>query len=532
MQLSLAQLCKAVQGAYEIAPTDDSVLVSGVTWDSRTVRPGNLYVALPGERVDGHAFVGTALEAGARCALVTQECEASVKEAARRAGAALVRVKDSQAALVDLAAFWRACLSGTVVGLTGSSGKTTTKNLVRDVLAHGLSVTATSGNQNNELGVPKTLLSAAADDDAVVVEMGMRGLGQIKELCGFVRPDWGVLVNVGTSHMELLGSRDNIARAKAELLEALPEGGWAFINGVDDYAAFVRDQARLRERGVNIAVFDGSPDAASRMNVLKGAKLAEADVEGAAVRCSDARVWAEDIALDEEGRATFKLCAARFPSLPGQNPVGEAAATKASYAPETSEIAKIVETVELAECTLSLPGIHNVGNACAAAAVGRAMGMPLSAIAEALSQAQAESGRAQVLRTDAGVTVVDDSYNANPDSMRASLRTFSAMRVAGRKFAVLGDMGELGPYSDEGHSRVGADAAQAGIDVLVCVGPLARGIAQAARLEGVPDDRVLCVDDAQAALAQVAPLLQNGDAVLVKASHSVGLERVVEGLVG
>ena len=160
-----------------------------------------------------------------------------------------------------------------------------------------------------------------------------------------------------------------------------------------------------------------------------------------------------------------------------------------------------------------------MGNACAAAAVGRAMGMPLSAIVAALGAAQPESGRAQVLRTAAGVTVVDDSYNANPDSMRASLSTFAALGVEGRKIAILGDMGELGPISEEGHARVGADAAAAGVDLLVCVGPLSRGIARAAE------------DDAAAALAYARPLVDRGDAVLVKASHSVGLERVVEGLV-
>ena len=508
MRLSIAEIIEATSGQPAVAPSDTETAATDLVWDSREAGAGCLYAALRGERVDGHAFVAAAIRSGAVCALVAQDPDPDAADAAREAGAAIVKVSDTQQALVDLARFWRGKLGGRVIGLTGSSGKTTTKNLVRDVLSAGFAVTATSGNQNNELGVPKTVLSASADDDAVVVEMGMRGMGQIEQLCGYVRPEWGIIVNVGTSHMELLGSRENIARAKAELLEALPAGGCAFINGADDYAAFARDHARLRERGVKVVVFDGSPEAAGRMDVLKGARLAEADEQGAAVRRGDGLVWAEDIVLDGEGRATFKLCAANFPPASG----AESAA-------------------ESAECALSLRGLHNVGNACAAAAVGRAMGMPLSAIVAALGAAQPESGRAQVLRTAAGVTVVDDSYNANPDSMRASLSTFAALGVEGRKIAILGDMGELGPISEEGHARVGADAAAAGVDLLVCVGPLSRGFARAAQEAGLAADRIVCVDDAAAALAYARPLVDRGDAVLVKASHSVGLERVVEGLV-
>ena len=284
MRLSIAEIIEATSGEIAVAPSDIETAATDLVWDSREAGAGCLYAALPGERVDGHAFVASAIRSGAVCALVAQDPDPDAADAAREAGAAIVKVSDTQQALVDLARFWRGKLGGRIIGLTGSSGKTTTKNLVRDVLSAGFAVTATSGNQNNELGVPKTVLSASADDGAVVVEMGMRGMGQIEQLCGYVRPEWGIIVNVGTSHMELLGSRENIARAKAELLEALPAGGCAFINGADDYAAFARDHARLRERGVKVVVFDGSPEAAGRMDVLKGARLADADEQGAAVR--------------------------------------------------------------------------------------------------------------------------------------------------------------------------------------------------------------------------------------------------------
>ena len=234
MRLQLSEIASAVNAAQTIEAND---LVTGITWDSREVAPGDLYVALPGERVDGHDFIDAAYRAGACAALVSREVQADYP---------VLRVADTQQALVDLARYWRGKLQGTVVGLTGSTGKTTTKNLVRDVLAHGASVVATKANQNNELGVPRTLLNAEADTNMVVVEMGMRGQGQIAELCEYAKPDWGLVTNVGESHIELLGSRQNIAHAKAELLSALPDGlGIAFVNAADDYAVELVRHARL-----------------------------------------------------------------------------------------------------------------------------------------------------------------------------------------------------------------------------------------------------------------------------------------------
>ena len=501
MRLSIAEIIEATSGETAVAPSDIETAATDLVWDSREAGAGCLYAALPGERVDGHAFVASAIRSGAVCALVAQDPDPDAADAAREAGAAIVKVSDTPRALVDLARFWRGKLGGRVIGLTGSSGKTTTKNLVRDVLSAGFSVTATSGNQNNELGVPRTLLAASADDGAVVVEMGMRGSGQIEHLCEYAHPDWGLVVNVGTSHMELLGSRENIARAKAELFEALPEGGWAFLNGDDDFAGFMREHARLDERGVRVAVFDGSPDAAERMRAVSAG-----EGSAGAARCGDALAWAEEIDLDDAGCASFTLCLAGFP---GQ----EEGCT------------------ERVRCKLSLRGLHNVGNACSAAAVGRACGMTPDAIAGALGAAQPESGRAQVLRTAAGVMVVDDSYNANPDSMKASLRTFAALKAQGRKIAVLGDMAELGPFSEEGHRNVGVYAASADVDFLVCVGPLSRGTAEAACESGIERDRIACVSDSGEALDFVRSFVREGDAVLVKASHAIGLEKVVEGLV-
>ena len=513
MRLSIQEIFEAVRGSYVVQPVMTDEEASGITWDSRTVSPGNVYLALVGEHVDGHAFAKQAIEAGASCVLAMHDVSDDACAAARKTGAAIIAVEDTQLAIVHLASAWRAHLQGRVIALSGSTGKTTTKNLVREVLGASGSVVATEGNQNNELGVPKTLLNANADTQSVVVEMGMRGLHQLDALCGYVKPVWGLITNVGESHIELLGSRENIARAKAELFASLPAGeGVAFLNIADDYAQLVCEFADVAKRGVGLVCYDGSADAC-------------AHVESFAF---DNRtlpfVWARDIRLDEQGRATFTLCAQGF----GQMGLGG------------------VPHLVSAPCKLELRGMHNVSNACAAAAVGYASGMTIEQCAQALSAATPEPGRQNILQSSAhaidvagkkidvaaGITVVDDSYNANPDSMRASLATFSALTHAGKRVAVLGDMGELGSFADDCHRRVGAFAAGCGLDLLVCVGDLSASIADEAVAQGMAAADVVKLDSADEALAFVAGRLCAGDAVLVKASHFMEFDRIVKGLVG
>ena len=207
MRFTINEAARATGGSFSIDPVSDQAEITSLTWDSRNVEPGALYVALPGERVDGHAFAAAAVAAGAICVLAQHALDQASTDEIAAAGAAVIQVSDTQAAVTALARAWRDRLEGRVIGITGSTGKTTTKNLVRDVLAAAGSVCATKGNQNNELGVPNTVLAARADTRSVVVEMGMRGLHQLEELCGFVRPQWGLVTNVGESHIELLGSR-------------------------------------------------------------------------------------------------------------------------------------------------------------------------------------------------------------------------------------------------------------------------------------------------------------------------------------
>ena len=255
MRLNAKQIAAYTGGQFLVDPIDASALMTGITWDSREVRPGWLYVALPGERVDGHQFVEAALRAGAAGALVTDAPSQSCALLARELGAAIIEVPNTASAITDLARAWRSHLRGRVIGLTGSVGKTTTKNLTRDVCAAYGSVVATKANQNNELGVPRTLLNADPETAVVVVEMGMRGLGQIAELCDFVRPVWGLITNVGESHIELLGSRENIARAKSELFEALPAGmDAARISRADTVADVLEELDALLEPGDAVLV--------------------------------------------------------------------------------------------------------------------------------------------------------------------------------------------------------------------------------------------------------------------------------------
>lgn len=495
MLLNSKQVLSCTGGSYMVEPADAGLLLEGVSWDSREIKDHDLYVALPGARVDGHNFVRQALEAGADAALVMQPLPEEVLQAARGKGAAIIEVPDTARAVTDLAREWRTHLKGRVIGLTGSTGKTTTKNLIRDVLASAYSTVATVANQNNELGVPKTILNANQDTEAVVVEMGMRGLGQIAELCEFVRPDWGVIVNVGESHIELLGSRENIARAKAELLRDLPENfGRAFINAADDFADFVSEEARLATRGIVRVNFDGSREANERRN--------------ADTVLSAPAVWAEDIEFDALGRPSFVLHASGFATPgPGASPIRESV-----------------------RCKLELRGLHNVSNATSAAAVGRSFGMTLEQVADALASALPESGRQEVLEAPGGFTIVNDAYNANPDSMRASLLTFCSLEAEGKRIAVLGDMGELGDFAGECHERVGRLVGGLPVDLLICVGEMSRIMADAAVDAGFDAERLIVVKDAEEALRAVEPQVAAGDAVLVKASHFMQLNRVAEGL--
>ena len=285
-----ARLCNALSSQQR-----EQCSVSSVCWDSRNVAPASLYVALVGAKVDGHNFIVDAVRSGAHIVVTTHDIAQERIQEATQQGCAVVRCDDAVAFLEQLAAWWRTQLSATIVAITGSTGKTTTKNLVAEVLGAAGSVCATLANQNNELGVPNTVLRAEKDDCFVVVEMGMRGFDQIRHLCSWVKPHWALISNVGTSHIELLGSRDGIAHAKSEIFEQLPvQGGRAFLNACDDLLHQQRAYGKLANRQVPCVYFNADAHDES---------LQRACAEGGGVLF----VGAHDVQLNAFGQAQFSL---------------------------------------------------------------------------------------------------------------------------------------------------------------------------------------------------------------------------------
>ena len=458
--LSLAEVAAAVGGELTGPPGAGPGSVPGsVTVDSRTVGPGDLFVALPGERVDGADFLPAAAAAGAAGALSTRPDPALP----------CVVVADPVLALGRLAAavHQRLVPGGLVtVGITGSSGKTSTKDLLGQVLATAGPTVSPQGSFNNDIGLPLTVLTADAATRHLVLEMGSRGPGHIARLCGIARPRIGVVLNVGSAHLGEFGSAEVIATSKGELAEALPADGTAVLNADDPRVRGMADRTRARV-------------------VTTGVESADADVRATGVE------------LDGQARARFTLVAAGE-----QHPVA-----------------------------LQVVGVHQVANALSAAAAAIAAGLSPGQVAAALSAAGPRSRwRMEVSRRADGVTVVNDAYNANPESMRAALSALRGLEGR-RRVAVLGAMGELGPGADAAHARLGRDAVRGGVDLLVAVGPDAVGLYTGALAEwsagrdgSAGGAEPVHVPDRDAARRLLAGLLEPGDVVLVKASRSYALE--------
>jgi UDP-N-acetylmuramoyl-tripeptide--D-alanyl-D-alanine ligase len=453
--LSLEQVAATTSGRLDCVPDPGAVVSGVVVADSRRVGPGGLFVAVKGERVDGHDFAAGAVEAGAIAVL-----------AERPVGVPAVVVDDSVAALGSLA---RSVLDQlhevTVVAVTGSSGKTGTKDLLSQVLSPEGPLVAAPGSYNTDIGLPLTVLSADFSTRTLVLEMGARGAGHIARLCRVAPPTIGVVLNVGSAHLGEFGDREAIARAKAELVQALPGHGTAVLNGDDP---LVRRMADLTEARV----------------LMVGASV-HADLR------------AQDVRLDSRGLPRFTLVA----------PDGSAAVT------------------------LDLVGEHQVANALAVAGVAHAVGMGVDVVAAELSKARALSRwRMEVHERPDGVTVVNDAYNANPESMRAALKALVAMAGGRRTWAVLGEMRELGEASAAEHDALGRLAVRLDVNRLVAVGSAVRPVHLGAAHEGSWADEAAWVPDIEAALDLLHAQLRPGDVVLVKASRAAGLERLVDAL--
>ncbi|MEV5152365.1 UDP-N-acetylmuramoyl-tripeptide--D-alanyl-D-alanine ligase [Streptomyces werraensis] len=461
--LSLAEIAEVVGGQTHDIP-DPSVLVTGeVVRDSREAGPGSLFVAFVGERVDGHDFAAQVVEAGAVAVL-----------ASRPVGVPAIVVEDVQAALGALARHVVRRLGATLVALTGSAGKTSTKDLIAQVLRSKAPTVFTPGSLNNEIGLPLTALTATEETKFLVLEMGARGIGHIRYLTGLTPPRIGLVLNVGSAHIGEFGGREQIAQAKGELVEALPsaeEGGVAVLNADDAYVRAMASRTKAK------VILFGESD--------------EADVS------------AENVRLTDSGQPSFRL----------HTPSGAS------------------------DVTMRLYGEHHVSNALAAAAVAHELGMSADEIARALSEAGSLSRwRMEVTERPDGVTVVNDAYNANPESMKAALRALAAMGEAsrargGRTWAVLGKMAELGDEALAEHDAVGRLAVRLNVSKLVAVGGReAAWLQLGAYNEGSWGEESVHVSDAQAAVDLLRSELRPGDVVLVKASRSVGLESVAQAL--
>ncbi len=456
--IHLDDLLAAVGGRLQ-GPTSVTE-IAGASVDSRRIVPGSCYVALRGERVDGHAFVTDALRAGAVAALVDRPVGLPPD-----LDAAVISVDDPLVALQELAAWWRGRHAVRVVGITGSTGKTIAKEIVADVLSRTLTTLRNEGNLNSETGLPMTLLRVEPRHEVAVLEMSMYTTGEIARLAEIARPEVGAVLAVHPTHLERAGSIERIAQAKSELPAALPSDGLAVLNA-DDHRVLA-------------------------MRSVTAARVVSYGLGG------DAEVRALDVVSHGLAGTEFTLDApwARTRLRSGS------------------------------------PGRHLVPHALAAAAIGEHFGVPLPEVAAALEAGSHAPHRMHVIHASSGVTLVDDTYNASPISVRAALDFLAETPVqgSGRRVGVLGDMLELGPDEERLHREVGAHAGQV-LDVLVAVGERGRWIADAARRAG--GARVLSAGDAEQAAEvvsrDVAPM--PGDLVLLKGSRGVELDRTVERL--
>lgn len=441
-----------------------------ISLDSRSIRPGDLFIAIKGDRFDGHDFIAAAFSNGAVGAIVhdTYVVPPSLfKSGSKRSTPFILGARDPLFAYQQLATHHRSRFDIPLVAVTGSNGKTTTKEMVASVMAHRWKVLKTEGNLNNRIGVPQTLFRLNVRHEGAVIEMGVDNLGQTIRLCEIARPTIGIITNIGPDHLEFFGSMEGSAQAKAELLDLLPADGTAVLNADDAYFDYLAARAQCR-----VVSFGFSP---------------KADVR------------AMDVKPDGHDGTIFRLL------LPG----------------------KVRHTI----VHIRVQGSHNVTNALAAAAVGSVLGLPGAVIAQGLFRFRPAAMRSQMVMSQ-GVKIINDCYNANPASMKAAVQLLAQAKSDRNKIAVLGDMLELGSGAVQMHEEVGAFVANQGVDQIIACGPLARSLAEGARRAGMDRARILEVPDAAAAATAVRTVAKQGDVVLVKASRGMKLEHVVQALQG
>ena len=458
--MTLENIEKACGGRYIGTEAEKKTEVLGVVIDSRQVESGYLFVAIPGEKVDGHKFIPDVFAKGAAAVLSEQQLEDPAGP--------YILVESTTKALRDLAEYYRKSLDIKVVGITGSVGKTSTKEMIASVLSEKYRVLKTEGKYNNEIGLPLTIFKIRAEHEVAVLEMGISEFGEMHRLATMANPDICVITNIGLCHLENLKTRDGILKAKTESFAHLKKDGIAILNGDDDKLS------TIRQVGDKEPVFYGMEE---KMEYREDAKKSvyATGVENLGLYGMQARI---------------------------HTPEGER------------------------DVRIPIPGEHNVYNALAATAVGLSLGLSLDQISSGILKAKTIGGRTNLLNTGS-MTVIDDCYNANPVSMKASIDVLAT--AEGRKIAVLGDMGKLGENEKKLHYEVGEYLAKKEIDVLFCAGELSEEIAKAAQKESKTCE-VYYFKTRDALLEQLLPFLKKGDTVLVKASHFMEYPKIVKAL--
>ena len=474
-------LADVLEALTEIRPEVASAPITGGVIDSRQATAGSLFIALPGEHHDGHDFVGEAFAVGARVALVQRDLSSQFATLDLRSpvlpeqlntrlskleGPFCIRVDDPLKALQQVAKYWRGKLRVQVIGITGSVGKSTTKEVVAEVLSQRYRTLKNKGNLNNEIGLPLTMLSLTEQHERAVLEMGFYVPGEIQLLCDLAAPRIGVVTNIGTVHASRAGSQEEIARGKSELIQALPEDGYAILNYDDP---LVRKMAGLSHARVFFYGMDSSVD-----------------------------LWADNVeSLGLEG-IRFFLHYRQAKNRPA----------------------------EVLQMRVPLIGRHSVQTVLRATAVGLVDGLTWQEIVSGLRTGSNELHLLAV-RTTSGALILDDTYNASPESMLAALNLLHDLD--GRKVAVLGDMLELGQYEQRGHEMVGIRAAEV-VDELITVGERGKMIAEAALKSGLDVSKVMVLDQVEQVIEYLQPNLKSQDVVLVKGSNLMRMDRIVSAL--
>jgi UDP-N-acetylmuramoyl-tripeptide--D-alanyl-D-alanine ligase len=452
LPITVKEILEATGG--NLLQGDPAVQIDSLCTDSRSIKEDDFFVPIIGENFDGHKFIQSALESGALGSLTQYDIPINSE-------GIVIRVKDTLKALWDIARYYRSRFDIKVIAVTGSAGKTTTKDMIYEVLSKNFNVLKTQGNFNNHIGLPLTLLNLSKEYQIAVVEMGMNNFGEISNLTKIARPDIGVITNIGTAHIGNLGSRQNILKAKMEILDGMNPDGMMVLNGDDDLLWGLRDSLKVK------TLYFGTREGVD--------------------------IQAQDIKTNESEKSSCKI---KF---------------------------------EGAEYNLEIfvPGIHNIYNALSAIAIGLNFGVALEDMIDAIGEFKSGKMRMNVLKLNEDIKIINDTYNANPDSMEAALIALKDMK-AKRRIAVLGDMLELGELSMKLHRELGKKVAQNGMDYLITLGQQAKYIAEGAIEEGMPSKQVIDFREPKEIIDYIQNLLMPGDAALIKGSRGMKMEQIVD----